>query len=191
MHKVLISAILLALSAPILAAGDAARGEKLAAEGYCYTCHGDKGVAPSRNAPSLAGQSPSYLVKVLKEYKVGTLRLDNKSLGMIAITQPMTEEDMADLAAFYAAQTRPASGAASRGAPPASAIACGTCHNAATGAPGMGGTAPGLAGMSALYIKRQLHAYKTGKRSDAMMGGMMGALTEAQIDEIAAYYSSQ
>ncbi len=190
MHKVLISAILLVLSAPVLAVGDSARGEKLAAEGYCYTCHGDKGVAHSRNAPSLAGQSPSYLVKVLKEYKDGTLRLDNKSLGMIAITQPMAEEDMADLAAFYAVQTRPASGAASRGAPPASATACVGCH-APTGAPGMGGAAPGLAGMSALYIKRQLQAYKTGKRSDAMMGGMMGALTEAQIDEIAAYYSSQ
>lgn len=188
MNKILYSATLaglLGLSGTAMAAGNAANGEKLAAQGYCYTCHGDKGMPMSRNAPPLAGQSVQYLSKALNDYKTAAFHIDNKSLGMQAVAKPLTASNIADLAAFYSMQKAPSSKVS--GTPPASAGGCMGCH-AANGKPGMGGTAPGLAGMSKGYIARQLHAFKSGKRGDGMMKSLMSSLTSAQIDEIASYY---
>ncbi|HHJ20722.1 MAG TPA: cytochrome c4 [Gammaproteobacteria bacterium] len=189
MNKILLSAALLGFSSWVVAApGNIAKGEKLATEGYCYTCHGDKGVAPSRNAPSLAGQSASYTAKILKEYKEGKLKLDNKSLGMQGITEPMTSQDIADISAYYAAQKRAPSNV--KGQAPASAAGCAGCHPI-SGAPGMGGAAPSLSGMSPGYLNRQLTAFRDGKRGDAMMNGLMSKLTDGQIEEISHYYGGQ
>ena len=171
-------------------AGDVKRGEALDTKAYCYTCHGDKGVPPSRNAPRLAGQDKTWLFKALHDYKSGRMHIDNKSLGMHALTQPLSEQDMADLAAYYSAQAAP-SGAT--GAPPIEAAGCMGCHQA-NGAAGLGGSGPGLGGQSTEYLVRQLKAFRAGTRTSdvgGMMRGLSGALSDQQIEQIANFYAGK
>lgn len=164
------------------------KGQALTQQGYCYTCHGDTGIAPSRNAPSLAGQSPAYLTKVMHEYRSKSIHIDHKSLGMQAIMQPMSNQNIQDVAAFYAAQT-PAL-AATKNKDPNAAGACLGCHTI-NGKPGLSGSAPGLAGMSAGYIKRQLNAYKSGRRSDPMMKRFSQSLNADSIERLSQYYGTK
>ena len=78
------------------AAGDAAAGQ--ARSRGCQTCHGANGIAIMPNVPSLAAQNEQYLLKALGDYKSGARKDDMMSL----IVQPLSDEDMANLAAYYA-----------------------------------------------------------------------------------------
>jgi cytochrome c553 len=78
------------------AAGDAAAGQ--ARSRGCQTCHGANGIASMPNVPSLAAQNEQYLLKALGDYKSGARKDDMMSL----IVQPLGDEDMANLAAYYA-----------------------------------------------------------------------------------------
>ena len=84
-----------------LAAGDAAAG-KLKAE-TCMGCHGVatyKNVYPTYNVPKLGGQHADYIVSALKAYKSG----DRAHQTMHANTSNLNDQDMQDIAAFFAAQ---------------------------------------------------------------------------------------
>lgn len=217
MRKACVTALLIGLSGPVFAEqapqskaqpwtfpswsaamkampeGSVERGEKLAQEGYCYTCHGVKGVAPTYNAPSLSGQDPVFVYKALLDYKSGLLHIDHKSDVMQAVTVPMSEQDMADLAAYYAQQGRPHPTSSTKPAAPAGLAMCTGCHPA-NGGPGPGHTGPALGGLSVFYLKRQLHAFKDHHRVNevgGMMGSMMQSLNDAQIEELARYYSER
>ncbi len=173
--------------------GDVQRGEHLDAKAYCATCHGDKGVAPSRNTPSLAGQDPLYIYKALMDFKSGLWHIDNKSLGMHALTLPMNKQDMADLAAFYGVQVRPhQTNAAAVSAPPVMA-ACTTCHPA-SGDAGPAHSGPALGGQSVYYLVRQLNAFKHHRRNTdvgGLMGSMAQMLSDKQQEAIAKFYAQQ
>ena len=94
----LIAAISLLLAASTTyAAGDVAAGRKKALQ--CQTCHGLDGLSKLPEAPSLAGQPEPYLVKSLDDYRKGIRKNDM----MTIVAQPLTDQDVADLAAFYAA----------------------------------------------------------------------------------------
>ena len=81
-------------------AGDAARGAGKAA--MCIGCHGIVGYRASfpevYRVPKIAGQHPAYLVAALKAYKSG----DRKHPSMVAIAASLSDQDMANLAAYYA-----------------------------------------------------------------------------------------
>jgi cytochrome c553 len=77
-------------------AGDAAAGRKKAM--MCQTCHGLDGMAKQPNTPHLSGQVESYLVKSLMDFKEG-LRANEQ---MSVVIQTLKDEDIADLAAYYA-----------------------------------------------------------------------------------------
>jgi cytochrome c553 len=79
------------------AAGDAVAGRRKALQ--CQTCHGLDGLSKLPEAPHLAGQPEPYLVKSLNDYRTGVRRHDM----MTIVVQPLTEQDVADLAAYYAA----------------------------------------------------------------------------------------
>lgn len=80
--------------------GNAASGqEKVNAKG-CVSCHGPDGISPAPQNPVLAGQYPDYLLHVLKAYKDGT----RKNPIMAGMAGQLSEEDMQDLAAWFAAQ---------------------------------------------------------------------------------------
>ena len=168
--------------------GDAARGKALA-----YTCNGChaipnyKNVYPTYSVPKLHNQRPEYLVAALKAYKSG-----ERSHGtMHAQASSMNEQDMADIAAYLSGPnvlTQSKNDVPATARPKASEV-CLACH----GTNGVGITAdyPTLAGQHRDYIERALTDYKKGGRKNAIMAGMVATLTREDIEQLAAYYSSQ
>jgi len=89
--------VALLASAPTPAPGaDAAAGKALAKK--CQTCHGIDGVARIPEAPTIAGESTIYLIKQLKAFRAG----ERKSPQMSIIAEPLSDDDIANLAAWYA-----------------------------------------------------------------------------------------
>ena len=90
------SALILAVSANVAIAGDAAAGKAKAAA--CNGCHGANGISAVPNYPNLAGQKEAYLVKQMKAFKDKT----RKDPTMNAMAAPLSDADMANIAAHYA-----------------------------------------------------------------------------------------
>lgn len=104
MNKALVAAVacaLLGVSGTGLAAGDAAAGKAKSAA--CAGCHGADGNSAVPMYPKLAGQHAQYLELSIKAYKTG-----ERSGGQTAMMKPMvaslSDQDIADLAAYFAAQ---------------------------------------------------------------------------------------
>lgn len=174
------------LSAPSLAsAADAARGAKIA-----YTCHGCHGIPNYKNAfpvysvPKLGGQHAAYMVAALKGYK----NKERAHPTMLAQATALNDQDLADVAAFLSGTELKPTGRAVGTAPKAGQT-CVACH----GNDGIGilPEYPNLAGQHEDYLTNSLRSYKSGVRKNAVMAGMAAALTEQDIRELAAYYSSQ
>ena len=98
------AAMALLLSATAWAEGDPARGRARAQ--MCEGCHG---IPDYRTAypevypvPRIGGQQAAYIVKALQDYKSGA----RKHLPMRGIAATLSDQDMADLAAYYAGETR-------------------------------------------------------------------------------------
>ena len=79
--------------------GDAARGKEKVA--VCTACHGEAGISPAPNWPVLAGQHKDYLVHSIKQYRDGG-RKDPVMMGQVV---NLTDQDIKDIAAFYAKQS--------------------------------------------------------------------------------------
>ena len=100
--RLLAASTLLALAAPALAAGpvgNIAAGQEKSKT--CASCHGPTGnesLDPSY--PKLAGQYPEYLAKALRDYRSG----ERNNAIMAGMAAALTDEDIDDLSAFYAAQ---------------------------------------------------------------------------------------
>lgn len=91
----------IAFSGAAIAAGDAAAGEDKIT--VCVACHGKDGIATADIYPNLAGQSADYLESSLKAYREG-----QRKGGMSAVMTPqatnLSDEDIADIAAYYSQQ---------------------------------------------------------------------------------------
>lgn len=97
MKKVLFSVVLSTLVAsPLALAGDAAAGQAKAA--MCAACHGAAGISPTDLWPNLAGQKEGYIAKQLKAFRDG----DRHDPTMTPMAKPLTDEDIANLAAYFA-----------------------------------------------------------------------------------------
>lgn len=181
----------------LLKSGNPEEGKRLSAA--CVACHGENGISETPNFPSLAGQLATYIFKQITDYK-DNKRSDNPM--MIGLASPLSEQDMADIAAFYASQPLPpgkdtageneaaqrlvAKGDGVRLMPP-----CAACH----GRSGEGKIVdvPALAGQQAEYFKATLLAYKEGKRSNDIYSRMRliaQQLSENEITALANYYAS-
>ena len=96
----LVAAVVFCLLVPAseaFAAGNVATGRQKALQ--CQTCHGLDGLSKLPEAPNLGGQPEPYLVKSLNDFRKGVRKNDMMSL----VVQPLSDQDVADLAAFYAA----------------------------------------------------------------------------------------
>ena len=91
-------ALLACLAAAPAVAGDAAAG-RARASAQCAVCHGADGMSQHPEAPNLAGQVEMYLAKALGEFRDGT----RKNEMMSVIAKDLTDDDIANLAAFYSA----------------------------------------------------------------------------------------
>jgi cytochrome c553 len=180
------SLTILGLVAPgLTSAADVARGAKLA-----YTCQGCHGIPNYKNAypiysvPKLGGQHTAYIVAALKGYA----SQERAHATMHAHAATLSEQDMQDIAAYLAGQELKPTGKAV-GAAPKAAQTCIACH----GSEGVGilPEYPNLAGQHKDYLQTALKAYRSGQRKNAVMAGMAAPLTDADIRELAAYYSSQ
>lgn len=198
--KKIISAVVLGLgvtSSPLgLAAGDVSAGKAKSA--VCAACHGADGNSPADMYPKLAGQHASYIYKQLVEFKNG--KRENPIMTPMAAS--LSEEDMADLAAFYASKEA-TPGAVSedllelgkqiyRGGNSESGVpACMACH----GPNGSGMPAakwPKLSAQYRAYTEAQLHAFANGERHNdpnGMMRDIASKMTEDEIKAVAAYVS--
>ncbi|MEO7386595.1 MAG: c-type cytochrome [Gammaproteobacteria bacterium] len=168
------------------ATGDSRRGAVLS--DTCMGCHGIPGYRnayPSFRVPKLGGQHPEYIVIALQGYKA-QIR-PHKTMHAQAIS--LSDQDMKDIAAFFASEGEIQKAAAPVGTAPEKASTCVACH-------GEGGISvatnwPSLAGQHKDYLEHAIIEYKSGARKDPVMGSMAVALTPAEIHELAAYFASQ
>ncbi|HUG02951.1 MAG TPA: c-type cytochrome [Steroidobacteraceae bacterium] len=181
-----LAAIAFGLVASAAAAADAENGRKLAYA--CMGCHGIenyKNAYPKYSVPKLGGQSATYIVGALAEYDSGA-RWHPTMQGYAAT---LSEQDRADLAAWFASQSARKPGAKPVGKLPEAAAACTACH----GTDGVGNIAenPTLAGQHADYLEQTLNDYRLGKRTNPIMGTFAKALTREEIRMLSRYYSQQ
>lgn len=183
----------------LVSAGDASRGEQLAYG--CAACHGKAGMSESPEFPHLAGQDPRYLFKQLMDYKDKT-RTNPQMNGIVA---SMTDQDMADIAAYYTAQSVPSPESSGAEAVPAIDLvtqgsgsrmvpACQGCHgDQGAGRPGDYGM-PVLAGQKSLYLQSTLKQFREGDRSNdiySVMRVIASSLTDEEIIALGDYYATQ
>lgn len=179
-----------------VAPGSVEAGQTKAAS--CVACHGVGGNSVNPVWPTLAGQHSQYIVKQLKAFK-NDERTDPL---MTPMAKPLSDADMEDLGAYFAAQ--PAAGLEAdpskvtdgqrlyRGGEPVNGIAaCAACHGPA-GAGNPVAKYPAIRSQHAAYIAAQLKAYRSGARKtdqpqNQMMRNVAAKLSDVQIDAVAAY----
>ncbi len=165
----------------------------------CTACHGADGNSINPIWPNLAGQGAPYIVAQLQAFKANE-RVNASMNGMAA---PLSEDDMHEIAAYYAGQA-PRVGAlgdadvggaevlyrggdAGRGIP-----ACMACHGP-SGAGNQPAGYPALRGQHAEYTALQLKAYRDGSRPGGpqnMMGTIAAKLSDADIEVLSRYLSA-
>lgn len=173
-------------SAADAAKGDAAKGRVLA-----YTCHGCHGLPDYKNAypvyrvPKLGGQNEGYLVAALNAYANG----ERPHPTMHAQAATLTPEERADIAAFLSAE----GGLPNKqvvGTPPPATQTCVACHGV-DGAQTVAPDYPKLAGQPADYLVHALRDYKSGKRKNPIMAGIISGVDEQDFEAIAQFFSKQ
>ena len=200
MKSPLLLLLALVFSAPALAAdprpaskGDTAKGETIATQ-ICVACHTVDGTRGLSANPILQGQHPEYLVKQLQEFKSGAR--DNAIMKGFAAT--LSEQDMRDVAAFYASKTAKPGVATNKatlllgeriyrgGIADRRIAACAGCHSP-NGA-GIPAQYPRLSGQHGEYAEAQLNAFRSGLRTNSLqMTGVAAKLNDREIKALADY----
>src|SRR6186713_3192903 len=147
----LVSTALATSTAFAQTAGNAERGKDLA--NTCLGCHGVPGYKnayPNYSVPKLEGQHPEYIVLALQAYRSG----ERSHLTMHSQASSLSDQDMADIAAYFAGKPLTSNPNNASNKPPKAAEQCAACH----GPDGVGimGQYPNLAGQHADYIRRAL-----------------------------------
>ena len=180
-------------------AGDAKNGQGKVA--MCIGCHGIKGYQASfpeiYKVPMISGQGAKYIVSALNAYKKG----DRKHPTMRGIADSLNDQDMADVAAYYAASgvvegapVAPKAEATGKAAELVTKGACVSCHGDNFAKP-IDPTYPKIAGQHADYLFVALKSYKTEGnatwgRSNGIMAGIAKQFSNAELKELANYVHS-
>ncbi len=180
-------------------AGDAAAGEKKNA--LCAGCHNITRYQASfpevYKVPKISGQNAKYIVAALHAYKKG----ERKHPTMRGIATTLSDQDMADLGAFYEQQGKGDGAAPDTVVAPPSDVAallakanCVSCHGQNFSKP-IDPSYPKLAGQYADYLYVALKAYQTDGnprvgRSNAIMMGMAQPYTHVELKKISSYLAS-
>ena len=177
--------------------GDVQAGQKKAE--MCIGCHGIKGYQNSfpeiHKVPMISGQSAGYIVSALNAYKKG----DRKHPSMRGIAGSLSEQDMADLGAFYASQAGAPAPETPRAASPQVAAliekgACISCHGANFSKP-IDPSYPKIGGLHADYLFVALMAYTVEGnnligRNNGIRAGIAKLYSPAEMRAIAKYLAS-
>jgi cytochrome c553 len=175
-------------------AGDVKAGKTVATA--CAACHGEKGMSTNPVWPNLAGQHENYLYNSLQAFKSGARKNDMMG-GMAA---GLSDEDMRNVASYFAGASCGVTGGdaakAELGKAKMAAAGCAACHNAGglrgAGPAGISASPlwPNLAGQNADYLAGSLKAFKDGSRNRPVMSSVARALSDADIDQLSAYFAS-
>ncbi len=200
------SAGLMTVAGSALAAGNASNGEALAAT--CTACHGADGNSPSPMFPKIAGLGENYLYKQLQDIQSGERSVPE----MANILDSSSDQDLQDLAAYFASKTTQLSGAKDdelmlnsgakvsalalgeqvyrAGNHETNVPACSGCHSPR----GLGNAPAGyprLSGQYAEYIEKQLRAFRAGERANdgeaRTMRSVAEHMSDAEIKAVASY----
>lgn len=192
---VVIALLTIAVAPGSLAQGDATAGaEKIT---VCLACHGQDGnMSQIANVPRIGGQNAGYLLKQMHDIKNG-VRAAPLMTGML---NNLNDQDMADVAAYYASQPAPQGAAEAEkvalgealyraGNPDIGVAACTACHS-----PNGQGLAsagyPALSGQDPAYTEMQLRAFRDGVRQNddaELMRSIAARLNDAEIAALASY----
>jgi len=214
MKKIFI-ALMLSIGLVGVAAADAAAGKDKSAA--CAVCHGEGGNSAAATFPKLAGQNSRYLFKQMKDIQCGALPVEEQAAQkcegravptMIGQLDSLTDEDLTDIADYYASQS--ISGAQANadlalkgeeiyraGIRAKSVAACTACHSPTGQGNGPAGF-PALGGQHADYIATQLRAFRAaadglpGRDNDGdikIMRDIAYSLSDSEIDAVSSYIS--
>ncbi|HTO19561.1 MAG TPA: c-type cytochrome [Pseudomonas sp.] len=205
MNKVLVSLLLtLGITGAAQAAGDAAAGKNKVM--LCSACHSADGNSAAPNFPKLAGQGERYLLKQMQDIKAGSTPgaaegVGRKVLEMTAMLDAFSDQDLQDIAAYFASQ-KGSIGAADpalvergealwRGGKLAEGMpACTGCH-APNGIGNAAAAYPKLNGQHAAYIAKQLTDFREGARTNdgdtMIMRAIAAKLSNKDIQALSSY----
>ncbi len=197
-NKVLVAIFALLLSGLAFASGDAEAGK--AKSGACIACHMTDGNSVNPDWPKLAGQHPQFLTRQMSLFKEGE-RSDPIMMGM---TAALTDQDMADLAAYFAGQARSAGAADEKMVKLGEKIyrggiqdernvpACMACHGPDGKGNGPSGY-PAVASQHAKYSTKQLTSFRSGvawgkgDNANTVMTDVVKYLSDEEIAAVASY----
>ena len=200
--------LLCLLLAPALAFG---QGDPMAGQGkitLCAACHGQSGLSIAPNFANLAGQSENYLYKQLQDIKAG----DRVIIEMVGQLDAFNDQDLRDIAAYYASQPAQTTGAQliadeawnlsgeeflalgeriyRSGNLESGVPACTGCHSP-TGQGNDPAGFPRLGGQHAIYIQNQLnnfrHNLRTNDGDTQMMRGAVEYMTDLEVRAVSNY----
>lgn len=188
--------------------GDPTLGKQISETELCQECHGADGRGTTAATPRLAGQFAAYLIKQVWDFRSGA----RKHSAMSVIAPNIADEDLVDIAAYFARQEVPPGphasaesgllpaaspavartlfeqGDAARGIP-----ACAACHGPdAHGAVAGDVISPALRGQQLAYLRGQMASWKLGeRRNDAtgQMNALAAKLSAEEIEALAEYLS--
>ena len=181
MNKLMLSCFVLLINVSVGYAADAPAGAQI-----CVACHGQNGNSSNPEWPNLAGQKAGYLATQIKAFRDGT----RSNALMAPMVASLSDADISVLADYYASQKATTSASGDRRLVSAGENLsgyCKACH-------GMRGETinkewPNIRGQQAVYLKKQLQAFKSGERISARMQPVISHMGEKEFDALAAYYS--
>ncbi len=195
MNKLLISMLLtLGITGVAHAAGDAAAGKAKTA--VCAACHAADGNSAMANFPKLAGQNEKYLLKQMKEIKSGARQV----VEMTGMLTNLSDQDLADIAAYFAKQAGSVGHAAAdqveagqkiyrAGIAAKGVAACTACHSP-TGSGNASAAFPAVGGQHAAYVEKQLKMFRNAERDNdpnKMMRDIAAKMSDAEIKAVSQY----
>jgi len=188
--------------APAKKVADLAKG-KASAAAVCAGCHMPDGNSVIPQNPILAGQHAAYIEKQLANFRIkpGASAPERNNAIMLGFATMLSEDDMRNLGAFYAAQ-KPNAASPKRkelvsvgekiyrsGAPEKGLPACAGCHGP-NGA-GIPAQYPRLAGQHPEYTESTLNAFRGGQRKNsAQMTTIAAKMSDADVAAVSEYLAS-
>lgn len=206
MNKLLTSMLSFAVASVMAVSAQAqeVKGDAKAAEAkiaMCIGCHGIQGYQTSfpevYRVPKISGQNAKYIAAALTAYKKG----ERKHPTMRGIADSLSEQDIADMAAYYEqhGKTEAVTAALTAANEKVTALlqkgACVSCHGANFTQP-LDPSYPKIAGQHKDYLFVALKSYKvenqsTWGRSNGIMGGIAKQYSNAELKALADYVASQ
>jgi cytochrome c553 len=191
---VVLAGLAVGVATSVWADGNVEAGKTKAAT--CAACHGADGNSVNPEWPKLAAQHPNYIIKELTDFKNDK----RTNATMAPMAKPLSDQDMADLAAYFTSQARKLGEADQtkvglgeqvyKGGNNATGVAaCAACHGP-TGTGNPAANFPSLQGQQVTYVKNQLLNFRSGARANdagKMMRNVAGKMSDAEIDSVAEY----